>query len=204
MIVDQSQLEQITSKIRRRTIQLPVRYGSFGELKRCPLREGGVYRLTAQIPYERYLAQAERKQPKEGVLWLIDQCEIKPKTVQITVVEVKQDGDRWRIRFEKGERTELLDRPRLLAARPGAPHGDYVTSSSRALRGTADEVSEQCLASYAAKSGETYGNVLAGRKKLLDGVIREIKAEGGSERNRRLRAAQRKIKEPGSPFDRIS
>ena len=126
MIVPQAEIEQIQSKIRRRVIELPVQHGKrFGELKKCPMRAGGVYRLKARIPHERYLAEAQQKSTRaRGVLWLIERCEQTQKTVKITVRDPpERQGDVWIVRFFKGDQAaESLDRPRLLRGSvPRAP-----------------------------------------------------------------------------------
>lgn len=65
MIVAQAELDQILDrKIRKRLLELPVRYASKtsesdkGALKRCPMRKGGVYRLFPPLPFERFLERA--------------------------------------------------------------------------------------------------------------------------------------------------
>jgi hypothetical protein len=59
VIVAQADLDAILDrKVRKRLLELPVRYGKFGELKRCPMRVGGVYNLSAPIPFDRFLERA--------------------------------------------------------------------------------------------------------------------------------------------------
>lgn len=55
---------------------------------------------------------------------------------------VNLDLQVWVVEFVKGD---VTDRPRLLAARPGAPHGDYVEDPARAMRGEPEAVSGDAL-----------------------------------------------------------
>lgn len=133
MIIPQAQIDLILSRrMRRRTLHLPMRTGKFGERKRCPARTGGVYRLKAPVPYERYQSEAER-QPNaaRAVLWLIDECQQPTRGVTITVTAVEvRDGD-WVVHFTKGEHRELFDRPIYLAK-----YGDYtMTARQQAIPG---------------------------------------------------------------------
>jgi hypothetical protein len=57
----------------------------------------------------------------------------------------------WVLSFVAGDHT---DRPRLLAARPGPPHGDYVTEPARALTGSAEEVDKGTQAVYSQRGLE--------------------------------------------------
>jgi hypothetical protein len=151
MIVTQAEFDQINSKIRRRVLELPVRY-SKGEARpihpktgrrlavarpavlteavqrRCPVREGGVYTLRAPIPYERYRAEAQ-EQPRRNraVLLLYDLCHLPTRSVTITVTEPpEQQGDNWIVRFEKGDWREQSGRDVFLARQ-----NDFTMISSR-------------------------------------------------------------------------
>ena len=134
MLVDLSVLEQINGRIRRRVLELPVQHGQrFGELKKCPMREGGVYTLQAAIPYARHRAVAERQPTRAlGVLALIERCMNPAKTVTITVTEpVTRHEDRWIVRFEKGDWAGQLDEDVYLSR-----DNDFTTIASRqAVRG---------------------------------------------------------------------
>jgi hypothetical protein len=129
MLVDPSVIDQINSKIRRRVLELPVKQGSrFGELKKCPMREGGVYKLQAAIPYGKHRAIAEA-QPTvaRSVLLLIERCMTPAKTVMITVTEpVVRNGDRWVVRFEKGDWSDQGDEDVYLCR-----DNDFTTIASR-------------------------------------------------------------------------
>jgi hypothetical protein len=133
VIVPQAQIDLILSRrIRQRTLHLPIRSGKFGERKRCPARPGGVYRLKARVPWERYKAQAQA-QPSaaRAVLWLIDECERPTRSVTITVTAVEAAGGTWAVHFVKGEHRDVVDRPIYLAK-----YGDYTMSASQqAVRG---------------------------------------------------------------------
>lgn len=113
MIVAQADLDAILDrKIRKRLLELPVRHGKFGELKRCPVRLGGEYPLFPPLPYERMLARAEAIQPrKHAVLWLIARVQRwEPKPVHITVSQPPEiQGEVWLVRFIRGEEREAFD-----------------------------------------------------------------------------------------------
>lgn len=169
--VEQADLDLILNRrIRHRELQLPVRYGALRERKRCPLRVGSCCELIARVPYARFRLEA-KQQPTiaRGVLWLIEQCERPRATALITVRSVSRLDDVWTIGFAMGDQTANMDRPRMPAARPGFPHGDYVTSASQSLSGTADEVAPGIQASYAAEAA-------LGAKEAKNGLWREERA----------------------------
>jgi hypothetical protein len=59
MILAQVELDAILNrKVRKRVLELPVRHGRLGELKRCPMRRGGVYHLKPPLPFDRFLERA--------------------------------------------------------------------------------------------------------------------------------------------------
>jgi hypothetical protein len=129
MIVSQAEFDQITSKIRRRILHLPVRHGAkWGELKRCPVREGGVYVLRPPVPYERYAVEADEQPTRaRAALLLIDLCNRPVRTVNITVTESpERQGDTWIVRFEKGDWREQSGRDVFLARQ-----NDFTMISSR-------------------------------------------------------------------------
>jgi hypothetical protein len=129
MQVDPSLIDRINGRIRTRVLGLPVMHGRrFGELKKCPMREGGVYELQAAVPYSRHRAVAE-EQPTvaRGVLLLIECCMIPTKTVTITVTEpVTRKDDRWIVHFEKGDWRAQSDKDVFLARQ-----NDFTTIASR-------------------------------------------------------------------------
>jgi hypothetical protein len=59
----------------------------------------------------------------------------------------------WVITFILGDHT---DQPRLLAARPGAPHGDYVSTPARAMRGEPEAIPASLHVQYARESENTF------------------------------------------------
>jgi len=129
MLVDPAVLEQINGKIKRRVLELPVQHGKrFGELKKCPMREKGVYVLTAAVPYSRH-RQAAEEQPTvaRAVLLLIERCLTPPKTVTVTVMQppVRQD-DRWIVHFEKGDWSDCFDQDLYLSR-----HNDFTMIASK-------------------------------------------------------------------------
>lgn len=122
MIVQQSTIDQIRSKIRRRVLHLPVLYGQkLGEqsqrpLKKCPLREGDVRTLEAAIPRKALRERAElQPTAAKAVLAWIDLCQAPVISVEITVTSVVREGDVWIVRFEKGDWRPQSDRPVYLA-----------------------------------------------------------------------------------------
>lgn len=128
MNVPQAQLDLILNpKMRQRTLTLPVRRGKAGELKRCPMRQGGVYNLRASVPYDRHLSKA-REQPtrSRSVLKLIDLCEIPKRTVLVTVLRVERLGDEWHVKFVRGDTSANIDRPVFLAK-----YADYTLVASK-------------------------------------------------------------------------
>jgi hypothetical protein len=142
LIVTQKEIDEIRgARTRRRVLHLPVRYGAFGERKRCPVRAGSAYELRPSIPHGSYKTDAERQPSRaRAVLWLIDQCERPARTVVVTVltapVILEIDGRAvWVVHFAKGDQTGLVDKPRLLAARSGTSLGDYTSIPSRSMRG---------------------------------------------------------------------
>jgi hypothetical protein len=133
MIVPQAEIDEINGKARRRIMRLPAKHGKFGELKRCPMRPGGVYRLRPPIPYDRCRTIAERQPTRaRTILRLYDLCERHPvRYVAVTVFAVVRQEDEWLIRFIRGEDRSLLDRPVYLAK-----YGDYtMTASKQAVPG---------------------------------------------------------------------
>lgn len=138
MIIPQAELELILNpRIRRRLLHLPVRHGKHGERKKCPARKGGIYQLRAAVPYERHRTQAAGQPTRaRAVLRLIDLCDQPTRTATITVIDVDRDDDMWLVRFVKGERSDLLDRPIYLAK-----YGDYtMTARSQAVPGDPEVV----------------------------------------------------------------
>jgi hypothetical protein len=106
------------------------------------------------------------------------------------------------VSFVLGDQT---DQPRLLAASPGAPHGDYVTLGQPHLAGAGEAIPEALQARYAGEaraacSAAQDGALEARTRRLLE-LVREISGEAREPRvreslrvaERGLQAAQRKI-----------
>lgn len=134
MFVEQAMIDQIRGKMRRRVLELPVRYGSRRrngrwdpEVRKCPMREGGVYTLTPGVTHAQYRTEALTQPTRaRAVLWLIDHCE-PLRTVTITVTRPpERHGDIWLIHFAKGDRASDLDRPIFLSK-----DGGYTMSASK-------------------------------------------------------------------------
>jgi hypothetical protein len=109
--------------LRGNTFRLPVRYGRFGERKRCPARKGGVLRLETPVPYDAHLERAvEQPSRARAVLFLVDACWSKRWKLAVTVTEVGRDGDEWLVSFVRGEHPDVVAAPRLLrASAPNPP-----------------------------------------------------------------------------------
>lgn len=101
------------------------------------------------------------------------------------------------ISFVLGDHT---DAPRFLAAKPGLPHGDYVQSGARALRGTNEEVSASVQRRYtlavekARESGEAQH-----RERLLAAIgairLEAAKQNAGSAISRkRLKSVEHQLR----------
>jgi hypothetical protein len=100
------------------------------------------------------------------------------------------------ISFVVGDAT---DTPRLLAARPGAPHGDYVDSSARALRGEPEAIPATLQAKYAgearaARTALQNGSLDQRTRRVLE-LVQEISVQATEPRVREgFKAAERVIK----------
>jgi hypothetical protein len=106
------------------------------------------------------------------------------------------DQQVWVISFILGDHT---DQPRLLAARPGAPHGDYVHTSARAMRGEPEAIPASLQATYAKESENTFKAATNGHLEThvqrLHAVIKEIRTHANDPRaNDQLRGLERQAK----------
>lgn len=127
MFVSQAEIDQINGRMRRRLLHLPLKRGRLGELKRCPVRKGGVYRLRPPIPHAAYVERASSSPTRaRAVLTLIALCETPVRTATITITSVERHGDGWLIHFAKGDRASDLDCPTFLSK-----DGGYTMISSR-------------------------------------------------------------------------
>lgn len=129
MIVTHVEITEINRRVRpRRVLELPVQLGPLGETKRCRLRKGGVYKLTASVAYAKYRREAEAEPDRRAaILQLIDRCNAPIPKTTITVREIERHGDQWFVRFLLGDhRGALEDRDVYLSK-----YGDYTMSASR-------------------------------------------------------------------------
>lgn len=179
MIVSQHDLELILNpRIRQRTFMLPVRRGKWGELKRCPARKGGVYTLRAGVPYERYRREAGKLgSQRAGVLWLIDRCEQPTAGVLVTVSSVELAETHWLVGFVKGDQSDRLDKPRLLAARPGGAGGDYTNVPGLALSGAAEEIQAPLQSKYAERSWQRRTDGLSEQRERIQAAVATARLE---------------------------
>jgi hypothetical protein len=170
VFVSQAEIDQIRGKMRRRVLELPVEYGKLGELK-LPVREGGVYTLKPPIPYVRYRGEAERHQPTRAiaVLRLIDLCDMPRRTVTITVTHPpERQGDKWLIRFEKGDWRNELGDPVYLAK-----YGDFtMTASKQAVPGD-----PELMSPFAEDLARARARALERRISPDREIVRRIKGE---------------------------
>jgi len=140
MIVPQAVIDQILGKARLRTLEIPVRRGAYGELKRCPLREGNVYELRPQIPYDEYRVRAmEAPTRAQAVLLLIDECWQPRRSIKITVVAIARN-EHWIIVFELGDHSYRREEKRLLVRHNGSPLGQYTSRKDKAMRGEPEAI----------------------------------------------------------------
>jgi hypothetical protein len=148
VLVDQSLIDAVNGKIRRRVLHLPVERGKLPEprhpktgrvlrsprtrpadpaAKRCPMKAGGIYTLSARRPLEQYREQAKLQPTRaRAVLAWIERCEDRTRTITITVLSVERQDDEWIIHFEKGNRQDLLDRDVFLSRQ-----NDFTMDQSR-------------------------------------------------------------------------
>lgn len=97
----------------------------------------------------------------------------------------------WVLTFVKGEHT---DSPRLLAMRPGPPHGDYTSVPALSMRGEQEAVPATIQKSYSREAFERDSARRAAlRKRALTAVEQIIPYSSGRER-KRLRAAANQIR----------
>lgn len=172
MIVSQAQLDLVLNRaMRSRVIHLPVRYGRFGERKRCPAKAGGVYRLRASLPelYARHKHEANAQPTRaRAVLSLFDLCHQPVPSVQITVSDVALNGDTWVVQFARGEHRE---EPLFLAANPDSLEQAYTSHPGLSARGTGQEVPARDRARYAAEGLDRHADMLSAlRKRALDAI----------------------------------
>lgn len=140
ILVDQQTVEAIRSaRLRLREITLPVLYGSEGERKKCPAREGRAVTLTARVLYREHRARAAREPTRaRAVLLLIELCMARRLSVEVTPVSVERVGDEWRVQFVKGDHSTgeavFLSRTRdYTTVRDELDAGEVVLPSAEAM-----------------------------------------------------------------------
>jgi len=98
----------------------------------------------------------------------------------------------WLLSFEIGD---VSDTPRLLAARPGPGHGDYVSTTVLAAKGEQEGISAHTADKYAQASREQRLEILGRQRKRALMAIAEIRPYAESSREfKRLRAAENQIR----------
>lgn len=202
MIVSQAEIDEIRSaRIRRRVLVISVRYGAFGERKRCPLRNQQVVTLKPRIPYEQHKRRAETEPTRaRAVLAFLSLCEARGHDVTITVRDVQLVDQSYIIRFEKGDLSATIDRPRLLAARPGGSEGDYTTVPARAIKGEGEAVPARMLERWATENWERHAEILADQRTRLLRAVQAVRVESARQNagsfwaRKRLKRTEQELK----------
>ena len=158
-------------------------------------------RTPARTTLERELTLTARRMPcrKRAVTWLLAQLdelqEYTPRTIPVSVTAVTRDParDTHVLTFYVGD-VETRDRPRLLAAEPGASQADYVDTPARAM---ADE-GEAVPAVYQQQLSEDAHEQDSARLDQLianaDGAIEALVPHANQRQRKRLRAARNQIR----------
>lgn len=184
----------VSRRFRRRLLEIPVRRVD-GAMVRCPMVPGRTYTLRsfASADERRDVAELEPSRAR-AVLRFIGLADEPERTVDVTVREVIRSGDVWLVRFMRGDWSGVLDQPRLLAARPGLPGGDYTTNTARAVRGEPEAVSAGALAQFVEDARMREDQRLAAKQaEVLRGIDELAGLVEGRER-KRLRAAANQVR----------
>ena len=106
----------------------------------------------------------------------------------------------WVISFVKGDAT---DTPRLLAARPGGPGGDYTANPARAAKGEPEAISVRLQERYAREGEERDKSRLGELRSRALAAIGAIEPHASGKDFKRLRAAANQIRSlgPSLPSD---
>ena len=97
----------------------------------------------------------------------------------------------WVIGFARGD---VTDRPRLLAARPGGPGGDYTDNPARAARDEGEAVPQQTQERFSRRAAERDDLLRASRIGRALSAIDEIAQHATGRERKRLRAAANQIR----------
>jgi hypothetical protein len=162
ILLEQSEINALANvKLRRRTFELPMRHGVYGELKRAP-RIGSVHKLRAASSYVEMRTKAGLEPTRaRAVTRLFDLCE-PGRTLEITILDVTPLDGAWLVTFAHGDRAASFDNPRLLRA--GSPiidpkretdedHG-YTSRRALALADEPEAISAKDLEHYTARARE--------------------------------------------------
>lgn len=139
MIVNEDVIRRIVSgRHRLRGLTLPAPKGPLGETLKCPMKEGGVYRLESGSPVHLKRRQAELMRPQgraEAVLLFIDLVEGRLPSWKWPAVTVTAGSPAllteggtsvWLVPFTMGDQSGLNDRPLFLSS-----IGDYTFDQHR-------------------------------------------------------------------------
>jgi len=206
MNITQQEMDAILNpRVRRRTLSIPVRKGSLGELRRPP-KVGGVHRLRVPVPQAAYRARAELQPSRaRAVLDFIARCERRPKDIVVTVQskpvrEIRDGVEVWTFIFEKGDHASAQDRPVFLAK-----VGDYtLTQSRQAVPGDPEVLTPLAsdLAKARAKALERrvgpQQQAIARMHAELDTLALAMRSMKARERIKRLRKELDKLAEQSS------
>lgn len=137
MVISQAELNLIMNgRLHRRMMRLPIERGDLGELKKCPVREGRIYRLTAgggkamvtvlSVRREKLAALSVGDAKREGYAGVSGALDAWQKRHG----RPSPGTEAWVVGFELGDQSGRFDRPVHLAR-----HGDYTLEASQAVKG---------------------------------------------------------------------
>jgi hypothetical protein len=135
MIASEDTIRQIRwARTRRRVVHMPVRRGALNEVLKCPMREGGVYRLVpcSAVEHKRRQARRESVTRAQAVCAFIDLVQGVRRTerqlsivVTVTAAPTVIAGV-WHVPVSPGDLSGQNDRALFLSS-----IGDYTFSHSR-------------------------------------------------------------------------
>jgi hypothetical protein len=169
--ITQTELNLIQNpRLHRRMMRLPLERGGLGELKKCPLQQGRIYKLQAggkvtvtvmSVRREKLAALSlpdARREGYAGVPGALDAWRDR-YGVPDASTEV------WVVGFETGDRLGEFDRSVLLAR-----HGDYTLDASQAVRGEPEVLMPLAKDLAAARAKAIERRVSPQQKHVREGV----------------------------------
>lgn len=138
---------------------------------------------------------------KVGRVYAVKTARDREASVHITITEVRQERHDselvWILRFVKGD---VTDKPRLLAARPGLPHGDYVSDAARAMRGEGEAVQGRILDQWALEGRERASQGMSEEGARLLDAVGKVRLEaarqgvGSAQARKRLKTVEHHLR----------